>query len=157
MKTLFILTTILFTNFILTQDLNLDKYCKKIDYSIDKFDGSITYKSPINKQICFIKLKKDKQVTFYMRIKTIGATPNTGTGVKLLLDNNQVIEKNIQTDVNVNSNAQFVHTAFFKLNEDDITLLKQYKITNVRLFVVDATIYNPEQYMAFLICLHEKL
>ena len=134
----------------------IDKYCKKIDVTVDKFNGETKYRTPLLKQISFIKYIKEGKETVYMSIRTIGSTPSTGEGVTILLDNGEKIEKNVDTDVSVNSNAQFEHSAFFRLTKADIELLKNHNITDTRLYIFDMQISKPIQYRAYMICLDDK-
>ena len=134
----------------------IDKYCKKIDVTVDKFNGETKYRTPLLKQISFIKYIKEGKETIYMSIRTIGSTPSTGEGVTILLYNGEKIEKNVDTDVSVNSNAQFEHSAFFRLTKADIELLKKHNITDTRLYIFDMKILKPVQYRAYMICLDDK-
>ena len=134
----------------------IDKYCKKIDVTVDKFNGETKYRIPLLKQISFIKYIKEGKETIYRSIRTIGSTPSTGEGVTILLDNGEKIEKNVDTDVSVNSNAQFEHSAFFRLTKADIELLKKHNITDTRLYIFDMKILKPVQYRAYMICLDDK-
>ncbi|MGB1218367.1 MAG: hypothetical protein ACPG4W_01165 [Flavobacteriales bacterium] len=134
----------------------IEKYCKKIDVEVDKFNGETKYQTPLLKQIGFTKIIKDGEEIVYMSIRTIGSTPSTGKGVIILLDNGEKIEKNVDTDVRVNSNAQFEHSAFFRLTKSDIELLKKHNITDTRLYIFDMKILKPVQYRAYMICLDDK-
>ena len=134
----------------------IDKYCKKIDVKVDKFNGETKYSTPLSKQIAFIKYIRDGEEVVYMSISTIGATPSTGEGVVILLDNGEKIEKNVDTDVSVNNNAQFEHSAFIRLTKEDIELLKKHNITDTRLYIFDMKIRKPVQYRAYMICLDDK-
>lgn len=146
----------------LAQEIKTDKYCKKINVEVDKFNGETTYRTPIIsllssgiKQILFSKIIKGGQEKIYMSINTIGFTPSTGNGVIILLDNGKKIEKDVETDVRVNSNAQYEHSAFFLLTKADIELLKKHNITDTRLYIFDMKIFKPIQYRAYMICLDE--
>jgi len=160
------LVLVLFSIYSLTQvsfaqEIKTDKYCKKIDVEVDKFNGETKYQTPIlkqlgKKQIFFTKIIKNGEETVYMNISTNGSTPSTGNGVTILLDNGEKIEKNTKTDVRVNSNAQFEHSAFFRLTKADIDLLKKHNITDTKIYVFEMSIVNPIQYRAFMICLDEK-
>ena len=134
----------------------IDKYCKKINVTVDKFNGETKYRTPLLKQISFIKYIKEGKETVYMSIRTIGSTPSTGEGVTILLDNGEKIEKNVDTDVSVNSNAQFEHSAFFRLSKTDIELLKNHNISDTRLYIFDMQISKPIQYSAYMSCLDNK-
>jgi len=134
----------------------IETYCKKIDVEIDKFNGKTKYSTPILKQISFTKIIEEDVEIVYMRISTIGSTASTGGGVLILLDNGDKIEKDVDTDVRVNSNAQFEHSAFFRLTSQNIELLKKHNITDTRLYIHDMKISKPIQYRAYMICLDEK-
>jgi hypothetical protein len=136
--------------------IKIDKYCNKIDVEVDKFNGETKIRTPLLKQIVFTKIIRDGEEIVYMRIRTIGSTPSTGEGVIILLDNGEKIEKNVDTDVRVNSNAQFEHYAFFELTKTDIELLKNHNITDTRLYIFDMKILEPVQYRAYMICLDDK-
>ena len=154
--TILLIAIITLTQFSFSQDLKTEKYCKKIKVEVDKFNGEVKYSTPILKQISFLKFVENGESTTYMRISTIGSTASTGEGVTLLLENGEKITKNIETDVRVNSNAQFEHSAFFRLTKDDIVLLKKHNITDTRLYIFDMKINKPIQYRAYITCLDNK-
>lgn len=134
----------------------LEKYCNKISVDIDKFTGDTTYRTPVLKPVKFIKVKSQGTERVYMSLRIIGATSSTGKGVTLLLENGSKIEKAIKTDVKVNSSAQYEHSAFFQLTDEDIQLLKKYNLKDFRLYIFDGVVSRPVQYRAFIICLDEK-
>ena len=154
--TLLLIPFITLTQVTFTQKLTTEKYCKNIKIEVDKFTGETRYRTPLLKQIHFIKYIKNGEEKTYMMISTIGSTPATGKGVILLLENGEKITKNIETNVSVNTNAQFEHTAFFSLNKNDIELLKKYNVTDTRLYIFDMEIIKPIQYRAYIICLENK-
>lgn len=158
MKKLTLLILVIYTisQVAVGQEIKTDKYCKKIKVEVDKFNGETKYQTPLLEQITFIKIIKNGEDFFYMNINTIGSSSSTGNGVSILLDNGVKIEKSVDTNVRVNSNAQFVHSAFFQLTKSDIELLKKHDITDTRIFIFDMKILKPIQYRAFLICLDDK-
>ncbi len=123
---------------------------------VDKFNGETRYRTPSLKQIGIIKYIREGEEAVYISIRTIGSTPSTGEGVTILLDNGEKIEKNVDTDVSVNSNAQFEHSAFFRLSKTDIELLKNHNISDTRLYIFDMQISKPIQYSAYMSCLDDK-
>lgn len=151
--TLLLITIFVLTQFSFSQDLKTEKYCKKIEVEVDKFTGETKYTTPLLQQISFIKYIDSSDTVVYMSISTIGSTPATGEGVIILLENGEKITKNTETDVSVNYNAQFEHSAFFRLTREDIELLKEHNITDTRLYIFDMEIRNPIQYRAYMICL----
>ncbi len=156
MKTIVTILFIILCNVSFAQEINIEKYCKRIKTEFDKFEEQTEYTTPILKQIVFYKIITSDETIIYMRISTIGSTSATGEGVILLLENGGKITKDIRTSVRVNIKAQYVHSAFFRLNEIDIELLKKFNITDTRLYIFDMKIKNPIQYRAYMICLDEK-
>ena len=139
-----------------SQEIKTEKYCKKIEVELDKFNGETKYSTPLLNQISFTKIIRKGETVVYMRIRTIGLTPSTGEGVIILLDNGEKITKNVKTSVTVNSDAQYEHSAFLSLTKDEIELIKAHEITNVRLYIFDIGIVKPIQYRAYMMCLDEK-
>lgn len=154
--TILFLSIICLGQFSFSQEIDTKKYCKQIKTQVDKFEGETKYTTPLLKQISFIKIIHGENELNYMMISTIGLTPATGEGVILLLENGEkVIFNNVKTEVNVNSSAQFEHSAFITLTKDNIELLKKYNITDARLYIFDMKIKDPIQYRAYLMCLDE--
>ena len=127
----------------IVSDIQLPKdfYCDDIEVKKDKFNGEIKYTTPIKSGITFIKIEKNGHSTIYMSIYEHGSTLNVGkSGLILLLENGKKISKpNAKIDVDVATNG-YRYNAFIRLNENDINLLKKYKITDDRLYIYDGTI-----------------
>ena len=130
-------------------------YCKSIQTNTDKFTGEVKFNSEYSEGISFIKIQKENASKIYISINKPGSTLAVGKkGLILLLENNKRIEKP-ETTINVkaNSNGGFTYSSFVELNINDIALLKNYKITDTRLYIYDGTIKNGEKLKEFVKCL----
>lgn len=152
---LLLFSIIIFTQTSFSQEIKIDRYCKKIKTELDKFSGETKHRSPLLKQIGFTKIIKGDEQIIYMSIRTVGSTPPTGEGVIILFENGERITKNIETSVRVNSKAQFEHSAFFGLTREDIELLKNNTITDTKLYIFDMKITKAIQYRAYITCLDQ--
>lgn len=134
-------------------------FCKDIEEAQDKFTQDITFRSPISEGISFIRVKKGSSMNTYLSIRVHGSTVNVdGKGVILLLDNGNKIQKpDEKIDVEVSSNGSgYTYSAFINLNESDIALLTQNKLTDVRLYIYDGNVRNGGKLMEYIKCIKDK-
>jgi hypothetical protein len=133
--------------------------CKYIEEIKDKFTEKITYKTPFSEPISFIRVKDKQQINTFMSITVFGSTVSVGkTGVIILFDNGKKIEKpdaEIDTKVSI-SGKGYDYSAFLSLSEEEIELLKNYIISDVRLYVYDSNIKNGIKLKEYLKCISEK-
>ena len=81
-----------------------------------------------------------------------------GKGLTLLLENGRKISWDDEDyEVSVGYLNDWTYSTFTKLNEEEIELLKTYKVTDVKLYIFDKEVGNPERYKSFLNCLTENL
>jgi len=81
----------------------MDKYCKNVRTSVDKFSGKTNIESPLGLPITFHKVIDGDLVIMYMNIKVIGSTVTTGRGLTILLENDERITRpNEKIDLDVN-------------------------------------------------------
>ncbi len=122
-------------------DLPKDFYCDDITVKKDKFNGEISYTTPIRKGINFIKIEKDGKTSIYMSILQFGSTLSVGKkGLILLLENGARISRpNAEIDVDAADNG-YRYSAFIQLTSSEINLLKKYRVTDDRLYIYDGTI-----------------
>jgi hypothetical protein len=135
--------------------------CKEIEEFKDKFTNEITYRSPASEGITFIKVKKGNNVSTYLSIRIDGSTLNFNEkGVILLLNNKlKIIKPEEKLDVEVNTRTNeydYIYSAFIRLNTNDLKLLTQNIITDVRLYIYDKTIINGAKTKEYLKCIIKK-
>jgi hypothetical protein len=136
-------------------------FCNDIEESKDKFTNEITYRSPESEGISIIKVKAGVKVNTYLSIRVGGSTVNVKEkGVILLLDNKLKITKpDAELDVDVNTSkygSGYIYSAFIDLNINDIKLLTQNKITDVRLYIYDNDITDGKKISEYLKCIIKK-
>jgi hypothetical protein len=132
-----------------------DFYCKYITKTFDKFTGETKYKTDSG-GIFFLKVVKDGSSKVYLSINQPGATPTTISkkGLIILLDNNHKIEKtNAEIESKENGSGGYYNSTFVELSNDDINLLKTYNMTDLRLYINDGVVENPEKYKELIKCL----
>jgi hypothetical protein len=133
-------------------------YCKKIEESNDKFTNETTYKVGKEKnglRIEFLKVVKMTTKTYYMSIDVTGSTLNVGEkGVTILLNNGKKIDKPLEK-IDVNYSDGYVYSAFIRLTPNDILLIKNNLITDVRLYIYDRnlSIEMSKELQEYLKCL----
>lgn len=137
MKKTLLLFSILFTTLTSAQEKEID-YCSHYGIDKDKFSNKVTYRSNSVKNISFVKLVENKTTNVYMSISIIGSTVNVGEkGVYLLFDDGTKIIKK-EVEINVESTSKgFEYSAFFKINKNDLSILKTKFLTDFKLFIYD--------------------
>lgn len=133
--------------------------CKNIEEIKEKFSDKVTYQSPLLEPIVFIKAKDKEIVKTFMRISIYGNTVNVGKkGAIILLENGEKINKpDVNIDVEVDNYGKgYNYSTFISLSMDEIEILKNIAITDVRLYVYDFSIKNGEIMKEYLRCISEK-
>lgn len=133
--------------------------CKDIEETKDKFTDKITYRTPFSEPIVFVRVKDKEQVSTFMSITVYGSTVNVGkTGAIILLDNGEKIEKpDAKIDTKVSEYGKgYDYSAFISLSDEEIEMLKNRIITDVRLYVYDSSIKSGAKLKEYLKCISEK-
>jgi hypothetical protein len=134
-------------------------FCKDIEENKDKFTNDITFRTPKSDGISIVRVKKENSVNTYLSIRVHGSTVNVNEkGVILLLENGVKIQKpDEKLDVEVTSDGSgYTYSAFINLDPNDITLLTQHKITDVRLYIYDRNITNGKKLIEYIKCIKDK-
>ncbi|MGN6618222.1 MAG: hypothetical protein ACTHJ5_13695 [Ilyomonas sp.] len=132
-------------------------FCKAVVKKEDKFTGETTIMNPPVDGIMFFKIMKKDSVNYYMRIETGDeALTKNRKGVILLLENDMRIDKP-ELDVNVEvksglSGAYYLYGADVPLTDNDIRLLTENAITDIRLDIHDRSIYDGNQLKEYAKC-----
>ena len=139
-------------------ELPPDFYCRNIKTSFDKFTGETKYDTEISDGVTLEKVEKDGAKKIYLYIRVSGATISIGEkGATLLLENKKRIERpNEPVDVKTSSStysSSYVYSVFMELTNDEINLLKENNITDVRLYVYDREIKYGTRIKEYLKCL----
>lgn len=131
-----------------------DFYCSQITKEIDKFENKTTYRTDLMEDISFTKVEDGNNTRIYMSLETRGSTLNVGvSGVKILLDNGDVLNFNTDIDVKSGKGSGWVYRAFIPLDNETIDILTQHSITDFRLYIYDRNVKNGEKFKQLLICL----
>lgn len=135
-------------------------FCKDIEESKDKFSDEITFRTPIIEGISFLKIKTTDLVSTYLRIRIHGRTLNVNTtGVIILFDNGSKLEipdAEIEVDVSSGSIDGYTYSAFISLSEDEIKLLSENIMTDVRLYIYDGIVKNGNKLADYMKCISSK-
>ncbi|WP_395049750.1 hypothetical protein [Flavobacterium sp.] len=136
--------------------LPADFYCEEIEKSIDKFTNAIQYKASTGDLVSIFKIEKNGSKSFYLSIGVYGATVSglNEKGVILLLKNNKKIEKpDERLDTKYDGDLGYLYSAFIKLNDSDLELLKNNELTDARLYIFDKSYSDNYKLIEFLKCL----
>lgn len=154
MKNIVLILLCVFFQTSLSQDLNIEKYRKSISITVDKFTNEKRMITPVINPIIFIKVIQPKDTLYMMKVQCLGSTLATGNNTIILLENGGKITKDVQTEVEYESYG-YVHSAFFQLTDEDIELLKKFRITDIRIYIHDLSFKNKntDKYIAYLLLL----
>tara|TARA_Y100000768_G_scaffold385591_1_gene372025 strand:- start:838 stop:1344 length:507 start_codon:yes stop_codon:yes gene_type:complete len=133
--------------------------CDRIKKKVSKFDNSIIYSTPILDVISFSKYVNSNLDGTYLSVQLSESYLTTGgKGLTLLLENGEKITWDDEDiDVDVGYSSRWTYSAFTRLNFNQIKLLRTYKVTDVKLYIFEKKIRNPERYKSFLKCLTDDL
>ena len=138
--------------------VNLDIYCQEIEREVDDETGEVRLYSPYDNAIYFKKYMSGGSVAYRMTINVIGPAANTGKGVVVNLGRNYSIKKDdVVTEVYQNADGQYVHFVTFTLNKNDVSMLKNYIISNYTVFMYSGgESENNVKYQGYMHCLTKK-
>lgn len=136
-------------------------FCKDIEEKKDKFTSEITYNSPLNYGISVIKKIKENVTDLYLYIEVNGSSASVDKqGVVLLLENGLKIERPTEKiNVRVYSNkytSGYTYSAIVHPDTNELKLLTQFKITDVRLYIYDSQIVYGNKLIEYLKCIIDK-
>jgi hypothetical protein len=145
-------------------ELNKELLCAKIERSVDKFTGEVTFNSPIGtgwetSAMTIYKTIKGSIITNSLYLRTYGSTVNVNsTGVIILFDDGTKINKpSVKIDVDVEG-SRFIYGAYFALTESDLKTLSNKRVDRFRLYIYDEVV-NPkkaEEFTHFVSCIIDK-
>lgn len=132
-------------------------FCDKIEVEKDKFTKKTTYITDTRDGISFFKFTSGSTSNFYISANSAQSSLNTGKkGLFILLENGIKIQKpNAKVKVDVYG-TDYVYNVFEQLNKNDISLLKKYKITNVRIYTYDEEVNSGVILKDMFKCLIQK-
>mgnify|MGYP001596919021 CR=1 FL=1 len=127
-----------------------NKFAKDIEVSIDKFDGSTTWRSPMVsktygqpmlERVYFTKFKKDGEVRLYLSLTTNGSTLNVGEkGVVILFtDGDRLDYPNEKIDVRAGEGS-FMYSAFIRLGEEEMDKFINKDIDVFQLYIYEGSV-----------------
>jgi hypothetical protein len=134
---------------------DFDALCGEIDSEFDASIGQTVYFTPYDNPIYFKKYASDGKEAYKMTINVVGPSKQVGKGVIIRLQQNYSIRKpDVVTEVYQDSNGQYIHYATFTLNKNDISMLKNYLITNYELYMyMGGESDNNLKYQAYMYCM----
>ena len=129
-------------------------YCSQIKVEEDKFSNKTTLRTDLLEDVSFTKIIDENGTRIYMSLDAYGSTLNVGiSGVKVLLDNGDVLNFDVKVDANSGEGSRWKYSAFILLNDQDIKVLTQHSITDLRLYIYDRTVENGNKFKELLKCL----
>ena len=172
MKNLFVIILLVASYTAKSQDtVNTAKgnICNSITLDQDKFTGEKTYYTPTYgifeittgppaTALSYSKTISKGKATYYILLQTESSiAASTNYGVIILLKNGKKINKpSAKVSTDVDSHARYIRSSFIRLTDIDIALLKTSPVTDFKLYVDDASVEHPEQYMQLFNCLISK-
>ena len=134
---------------------DFDALCPEIDNEYDASSGQTTYFTPYDNPIYIKKLVNEGKEAYRMTINVVGPSNQVGKGVVIRLQRNYTISKpDVVTEVYQDVNGNHVHYATFTLNKNDISMLKNYLITNYEVYMyTGGESANNMKYQAYMYCL----
>jgi hypothetical protein len=135
---------------------DLDMWCGDIENEVDESTGGTKFYTPYDQPIYIKKIVTNGDIAFYITLNAIGPASNTGKGITIFLGHNYKIKKDIHTAVYQNEKGQFVHYATFRLNKNDISMLKNYIISGYEIYMYTSQIENTVKYQGYMYCLTKK-
>lgn len=132
---------------------DMDALCGDIKIERDQYSGEARYTSPLAMSISFKKLVNNGKEATYMTLSTISKVKTTGKGVQINFEKGYKISKEVATNVFENENGEYIHYVEILLNKNDISLLKNYKITTFTVYMYISGVDNNFRYMAYMHCL----
>jgi hypothetical protein len=154
-----LILTLLTLNLFMSYSQDVNENCSKITMKIDKFENDTTYWTPRTGVLGWVYFSKIDG-SIFMGLQTGGATLNIGEkGVTVLLEGGEKIEKPYAVvDADVAGTSGYTYSSFFSLTDEEIEKLKQYPITDYRLYIYEGKPLkkNALKYMDFVKCLEEK-
>lgn len=139
-----------------TLSISQSNTCDKIIHQYDKFENREFYFTPTIEGIDFTKVKTNDITEIYMSVSVNSHTLNIGKkGAYILLENGvKIIKLEEKIGVSVDKNM-YKNNTIFKLDKNDITLLTNYNITDIKVGIFDKeiNISSSQTNSEFLKCL----
>ena len=131
--------------------------CSDIKKDVDKFNGTITYLSPLSDDITFFKVIVNADTSYRMRLKTTGSTLNVKEkGVIVLLgDGGKIKWDDADIKAEPGDDSDWRYHAWVQITKKQIQQLSKSTITDFRLYIYDASVPESKQseYKNFIACL----
>jgi hypothetical protein len=106
---------------------------------VDKFTNEVQLNADFPKWFRIIKYVKGGRATYYASLWTEGTTGNYAKKGAIILfeDGSKITKDEAEIDCDYRAGVMYDYTAFFPLNDWDLSLLTTKRTVGVRLFVVD--------------------
>lgn len=128
------------------EESNDVNYCDKIEVIVDNFEDRKTHISPYVSGFKIIKLVKNGDTHYYLRVDVPGSIVSVGKkGLYILFEDGTKISKpNAEIHIEVGSGDYYTYSAFIMLAQEDIEILTTKKITDHRLYIYDGKVSSEE-------------
>ena len=140
--------------------------CKGIRRSVDKFTGEIKYVSTFNVMygfgapdgVNFTKvIASDGSEVTYLYAQTRGITLTVeGKESIILFEGGEKIVLEAEVEANAMSGSEWKYTIFARLTNEQMKLIAEKPMTDVRLYIFDFSVSGAKRYMRYMSCLLTK-
>lgn len=132
-------TLILFIFFVLLYTTSYSQTNCEIKKEVDKFEGTIRFRTDDFKWCSFTKVVKSSDTLYYVYLTAEGMTANyLKRGVIILFTDGSKIEKNdAEVDCKYRAGTMYDYSAFIRLTEDDLNQLTTKTMSAFRLYIYD--------------------
>ena len=128
--------------------------CSDISASLDKFEESKTFDSPLLEKVSFTKVIKGGAPTYYLSLTAKASIPDRGKGFAILFkDGSKLIKPSEEVDTDVSEDAKFNHTIFYKLSSAEVEKFKTALITDFKVAYYSDSIDNSTKFRDYFNCL----
>lgn len=142
----------------ITENLNeviKEDLCSNVEVKTDKFNGEVSYNTPIIDNISFTKYKRKSVISQYVSINVydtyLAGYNNTGLTI-LFKSGKKIIRSKEKVDVNISSGSDWSYSVFFTPSPNEINLLKKEEIEAVKLYIFDAEISQGDKIKEYANC-----
>ena len=121
-------------------------YCFDFKVDYDKFEKKSSVYTGLEDPVLFTKIVREKtnQTTFFLRLRSSSSTPQALVkGVKLIFEDGDIIDyPEIEVDYKVSQRkyADFDVVAIFRMDDELIKKMLEYRLTDYRLYINDGAL-----------------
>lgn len=114
----------------------------KISRDVDDFTGEVKIGSPLLDKVRVVKIINKGISEYYLILRTSGSTLNVSKkGVIILFEDGSKLQKpELKVNASSSSGYGWEYSAYLKLTQNDIEILKKKNISKFRLYIYDDTV-----------------